>query len=78
MGDQPRAAARPDIEPLDNPGPYYRELHEILELHNGRLNHMPWPYQPSFFEKVKANLRENVVIYAATAGGPDCRRPLPV
>jgi len=57
------------IEPLDNPGPYYRELHEILELHNGRLNHMPWPYQPSFFEKVKANLRENVVTYAARLEG---------
>lgn len=57
------------IQRLDEPSAVSGRLHALADSHYRRLNGRPFPFQPRFFEQVKARLGDKAVIYAAVREG---------
>jgi len=53
------------IEQIEDPGRYGDRLHALMNSHYLRLNGIPFPYGPRFFEQLKSSLGARAVISVA-------------
>jgi predicted N-acyltransferase len=60
------------IEVVEKPEEFRRELHELLEAHNLRLNKKPFPVRVDFFDRLKARMGDKAVITTARLNGALC------
>jgi predicted N-acyltransferase len=56
------------VRRLENPASRQNDLHEIMDKHHRRLNEMPFPFHPHFFERLKDNLGDKAIVYVAEKG----------
>ena len=56
------------IEQVEEPARYGDSLHRLMNAHYVRLNRKPFPFGPSFFERLKLNLGGKALIYVARIG----------
>lgn len=56
------------IEQVEDPARYGDSLHRLMNSHYIRLNRKPFPFGPSFFERLKSHLGAKALIYVARIG----------